>query len=188
MVYLEALLLGLLLSVAAFIFGWLVGKIGESSVEGDPVIQAARARLPKMALVESKLDLRRAELKAEITRTQAVLSTLRRQRFTLEREVMDARREADAPVRVVGREGSTAFHYRAWLVNRQVQAAQAEGKAHPTLDSDWATPQVVEVWADNLTDARRELQRIYPMPLGFSILNIKLEVEEAAAQPQAAAG
>lgn len=178
--FLDTLLLTALFSAAAFALAILIGKIGVANIEGRPEMKAAEAVLPRRAQIESRFDLRAAELKQEIARLSAEVSNLRRRRFTLEKELSDARREAESPVRVIGREGATPIRFRAWMINRQVQSAVAENKQHSTLDSDWATPQVIEVWADNLNDARKELQRIYPPPLGFTILNIRLETGEEA--------
>lgn len=190
MTYGSALILGGLLALAAWVFAYLVGKIGENVIEGRPEVRWVEQALPRRSLIESKFDIRRSDLRARIAELQAELANLRRKRFTLEKELVDSKKEAESPIRVVGRENSTEYKFRAWVINRQVQQALGEGKSHPTLDVEWATPQVVEIWADNLNDARRDLQRLYPMPLGFSLLNIRLEGgmpgAEAPAEAQAA--
>lgn len=176
MAYMEAVMLGTGLAGGLYLFALLIGKFAESSIENKPDVVAAAAAIPRRAMLENRFEQRKGELGSEIARLNIETATLRRRRFTLDKELADARREAESPVRVVGREGSTPIHFRAWLINRQVQNALSEGKQHPTLDSSWATPQIVEIWADNLDDARRDVQRIFPLPLGFSILNIKLEL------------
>ncbi|HYC05303.1 MAG TPA: hypothetical protein VED40_18565 [Azospirillaceae bacterium] len=184
MTYLEGFMLGGLLSVLAAVFAWLTGKLGEANMDGRAEADFAKERLPKRALLESRLDLRRAELQAELTRIGGEVAALRRRRFVLEKDLQDARREAESPVRVVGREGY-GNRFQAWMINRQVQAAQSEGKTHGTLDPDWAGPQLVEIWADSMEDARREAARIYPVPLGFTLINIRLHLDEDAAAMQA---
>ena len=183
MSYLEAMMLGVALSGAMWLFAYLAGRFVEASIDGKPELKAAEAAIPRRAMLEGRFDLRKTDLQAEIARINVEMGALRRRRFALEKDLVDAKREADAPIRTVGREGSTAIRFRAWLVNRQVQQALSEGKTHPTLDAEWASPQVVEIWSDNINDARRDLQRIFPMPLGFSILNIKLEVPEEMMTP-----
>lgn len=178
MSYVDAILLSALFSASAFLLALLIGKIGETQIEGRPEMKAAELVIPRRAQMETRFDLRSAELTQEIAKLAAEVTGLRRRRFAMERELQDARREADSPVRMIGREGSTPQHFRAWMVNRQVQTAVAESKTHPTLDVGWAVPQIIEVWADNLGEARKELQRIYPPPLGFTILNVRQHTEE----------
>lgn len=179
MSYIEAMLVGL--GVAAVIWGaaFLIGKFLEASIDGRPEYKLATESFPKRAMLESRFELRKAERQAEIARLNVEVNTLRRRRFALEKDIQDVKREADAPIRTLGREGGSASKFRAWLVNRQVQGALSEGKPHPTLDSEWASPQIVEIWADNVNEARKEIQRVYPMPLGFSVLNIKLDAVDA---------
>lgn len=175
MSYAESILVGCLLGLAGWLFAFFVGKLAEVSIDGRDDLRQAQERIPRLAQMETRFELRRAELQAGIAKATAEVSTLRRQRYMLERELAEAQRETEAPIRIVGREGATPFRFRAWVVNRQVQAAQMEGKLHPSLDIEWATPQVIEAWAENLNDARREIQRLYPLPLGFSILTMRLE-------------
>jgi len=186
MSYMNAMLLGALLSGAAWLLCMIIGKLMETSIEGRPEMRAAQQAIPARAKMEGRFESRKLELQQEIARMTAEVANLRRLRFTLEKELQDARREADSPIRVIGKEGQAGVRYRAWLINRQVQQALSENKQHPTLDIGWATPQIVEVWADSLSDARKELGRIYPMPLGFTILNIKLELpaEATAGEPE----
>ncbi|HYE48354.1 MAG TPA: hypothetical protein VEB20_02105 [Azospirillaceae bacterium] len=178
MSYLQGVMLGAVLSLLAMVFAYLAGKMGEATIDGREEADFAEKRLPKRALLESRLELRRAELQAELTALGTEVQTQRRRRFVLEKDLQDARREAESPIRLVGREG-VGLRFLAWMINRQVQGAQAEGKQHGTLDPDWANPQIVEVWADNLEDARKEVARIYPIPLGFTVLNIRLDAAEA---------
>lgn len=181
MSYLQAVMLGVVLAGLMWLFAYLVGRFMEAAIDGRPEFKAAIDAIPRRSMLESRFDLRRADLQAEIARQNGEINSLRRKRFALEKDLADARRDAESPIRTVGREGSTTMRFRAWVVNRQVQSALSEGKAHPTLDAEWASPQIVEIWADNVTDARKELQRVYPMPVGFSILNIKLDVPESLA-------
>lgn len=176
----NTILVSLLFAGAAYVVAFLIGKFSQSSIEGKPELRMAEQAIPRRSLMEQKFEMRTTELTQELGKLSAEVGALRRRRFVLEKELVDARREADSPIRVIGKEGSTPVRFRAWTINRQVQAAIGEGKVHPTLDSDWATPQIVEVWAENLNDARKELQRIYPPPLGFTILNVKLESGEDA--------
>ncbi|MFC7334305.1 hypothetical protein [Rhodocista pekingensis] len=187
MTYGNAILVGSLLGVAGWLFAFFLGKLIEVSIDGRDDLKAAQERIPRLAQMEIRFELRRAEVQAGIARVTTEVAGLRRQRYLLERELAEAHREAEAPIRIVGRESAANLRFRAWVVNRQVQASQMEGKPHPTLDAEWATPQVVEVWAETLTEARREIQRLYPLPLGFAILNMRLERPDEGGDPDGAA-
>ena len=175
------------MGVAAYLFAYLVARLMESALQSRPELRQAEEVLPRRSLLEAKFDNRRGERKARLTQLQSEIAELRRRRFIQDKLLADARREAQAPVRVIGAEGRALLRFRAWMVNRQVQAAAAERKYHPLLDMEWASPQIVEVWADNLTDARRELQRFFPMPLGFSVLNINIALPAELLDADAAA-
>jgi len=184
--YLQATMMGLVMGLGAYLFTYLLGRFAESSILSRPDLRLAEAALPRRSMLEAKFDLRRSERRARLGELTAEIGDLRRRRFLQDKMLVDARREAQAPIRVVGAEGQAFLKFRAWVVNRQVQQAVAERKRHPTLDSEWAQPQIVEVWADSLTDARREMQRVYPMPVGFSVLSIGLD--QAGIASQTAAG
>jgi hypothetical protein len=183
--YLQATMMGLVMGVGVYLFTYLIGHFAESSVLSYPDLRLAEAALPRRSMLEAKFDLRRSDRRARLDALTAEITDLRRRRFLQDKMLVDARREAQAPIRVVGAEGKAFLKFRAWVVNRQVQQAVAERKRHPTLDAEWAQPQIVEVWADSLTDARREMQRVYPVPLGFSVLSIGLD--QAGITPQSAA-
>ncbi len=178
----QALMMGMMMGFGAYLFTYLMGRYAESSIQSGHDLKRIEEVLPRRSMLEAKFDLRRSDRKTLLTQLQSELAELRRRRFLQEKALVDARREANSPVRIVGPEGQTVVKFRAWMVNRQVQQALTDRKRHPTLDMEWANPQVVEIWADNLSDAKREAGRIYPMPLGYSLLNITLEVKEPAAE------
>lgn len=186
----QALMMGTVMGLGAYLFTYLMGRYAESSVQAGHDLKYIESILPRRSLLEAKFDLRLSDRKAQVTQMQAEINELRRRRFLQEKALVDTRREAQSPVRIVGPEGQSLLRFRAWMINRQVQQAQTDRKRHPTLDMEWANPQVVEIWADNLSDAKRDAQRIFPMPLGFTLLNVTLDgttlTEDAAST--AAAG
>ncbi|MFV3074723.1 hypothetical protein [Niveispirillum fermenti] len=185
----QAFMMGMVMGLGAYLFTYLMGRYVESSLQSGLDLKRIEEILPRRSLLEAKFDLRRSDRKARVTQLQAELTDLRRRRFLQEKALVDARREANSPVRIIGPEGQTLAKFRAWMVNRQVQQALTDRKRHPMLDMEWANPQVVEIWADNLGDAKREAQRLFPMPLGYSLLNITLESTSAPpAAAEAAAG
>ncbi len=173
--WMQALMMGMVMGLGAYLFTYLMGRYAESSLQSSVDLKRIEEVLPRRSLLEAKFDLRRSDRKSRLTQLQSELADLRRRRFLQEKALVDARREANSPVRIVGPEGQALLKFRAWMVNRQVQQALTDRKRHPTLDMEWANPQVIEIWADNLADAKREAGRIFPMPLGFSLLNITLE-------------
>jgi hypothetical protein len=82
-------------------------------------------------------------------------------------------------VRVLGDEGRARLRCAAQVVNRQVQRAESDGGGHANLDASWAFPQAIEVWADNLQDARRELLRVYPAPMGYQLISMHIDLSDA---------
>ncbi|SNR91383.1 hypothetical protein SAMN05880556_101493 [Azospirillum sp. RU38E] len=173
--YMHGIMVGVMMGFGAYLFTYLLGRFVESSILSRPDLRRAEEALPRRSLLEAKFDTRRSDRRARLGVLTAEITDLRRRRFLQDKALADARREAQAPIRVVGAEGQAFLKFRAWLVNRQVQMAVADRKRHPTLDGEWAQPQIVEVWADSLGDARKEIQRFYPVPLGFSTLSISLE-------------
>jgi hypothetical protein len=65
------------------------------------------------------------------------------------------------------------------LVNRHVQTAVREGRSHGLLDSSWARPQHVEIWASGLPDVKASLNGRFPISLGFVVIEMT-EPEEAS--------
>lgn len=181
---LHAIMLAGTLAVVAGVIVLALGKLGESAIDRQPELRHAESRLPLGAQLENRFENRESELRSELTVLQNALGELRRRRYALDKELEDARRAAQAAIRVVGREDSGQNRFVAWMVNRQVQTALAEGKAAPGLDPDWAGPQVIEIWADNLADARRDVQRYYPPPLGYVLLSIQLSNSGVAKAPE----
>ncbi|MEA1677000.1 hypothetical protein [Nitrospirillum sp. BR 11163] len=186
----HAIMLAGTLAVVAGLIILVLGKLGEAAVERQPDFRHALGRLPLGAQIENWLEAREAEVRAELTVLQGALGEVRRRRYALDKDLEDARRSAQAPVRVVGREDAGLNRFVAWMVNRLVQQAQGDAKTAVALDPEWAGPQMIEVWSENLADARRDLQRYFPAPLGYVLLSIQLANSgkaDAAAQKESTA-
>lgn len=171
---LHAMLLAIVLAITSGLVVILIGKTVRSSIEGNPVVRRALAGIPQAARLEARFESRETQMRDKVIALEREVNTIRQHRYALQKAAQDARRAALAPVRVVGRENS-GERFSAWMINRQVQSALAQGKPPALLDPDWATPQLIEVWSGNLIDARRELQRHYPPPLGYGIISLQLE-------------
>ncbi|MDZ5647325.1 hypothetical protein [Nitrospirillum sp. BR 11828] len=179
---LHAILLAGTLAVVVGLIIMVIGKLGEAAVERHPEMRRAASRLPLGAQMENRLEGREADVRAELTALQNALGEARRRRYALDKELEDARRSAQAPVRVVGREDAGLNRFVAWMVNRLVQQAQTDARTVIALDPEWAGPQVIEVWSENLSDARRDLLRYFPAPLGYVLLSIQLANSGKAAK------
>lgn len=174
----QAILLAAVLSGLCGLALLSVGRYLRLSIENQAALRQAVAGLPVLARLENRFEARQADLRARLSALEVEIGTTRQQRYKLRKAAQDARQAAQAPVRVIGPEG-LGNRFIAWMINRQVQSALAQGKETAFLDPDWASPQLVEAWAPTLVDARRELQRHYPPPLGFSIISLKLDAPRA---------
>jgi hypothetical protein len=132
------------------------------------------------ANMERRFEQRCAELESLIEQSSTLGGEFRRRRISAEQKLAAARQKASQPLRVLGDEGRARVRFAAQVVNRQVQRAESEGGGHASLDASWAYPQAIEVWADNLQDARRELLRVYPAPMGYQLLGLQLDLSDAA--------
>jgi hypothetical protein len=177
---LHAIMLAGILAVVAGLITLIVGRLGEAAVERQPEVRHAASRLPLGAQIENRLESRESDLRRELAGLQTALGETRRRRYALDKELEDARRSALAPVRVVGREDAGLNRFVAWMINRFVQQAQTDTRNPVALDPEWASPQMIEVWSENLADARRDLQRYFPAPLGYVLLSIQLANSGAA--------
>jgi hypothetical protein len=163
----------------AFLFGYLVGKFGEAVVETGPEARALRARLAAIAQMGARLEERCGMLEQRFDKGTYGAAELKRKRMALEQRLAIARQRASQPMRSIGPEGRARLKFVAQVINRQVQRAINENQAHASLDSSWGTPQAVEVWADNLQDARTEVQRAFPPHMGFHVMSVHIDLKDA---------
>ena len=68
----------------------------------------------------------------------------------------------------LGRPARDAKAYQAFVMNRFVHEGIADGPS-AQVNSLWASRHLVQVWADNVQDARVEIDTNYPRNLGFEI-------------------
>jgi hypothetical protein len=165
----QALFVALGLSGAAFVIGRVVVYMGEKSLEKRHGVIGARDRLAACAKLEAALERRRTEKAKELKEADARASEMARRRKQLERRIADAVSAGEALIRVIGEEVKDTPCFHAEVINRYVGQAGFEQKQHAYIDSSWAAPQVLEIWARSVAEARSEIERRYPPAFGYHI-------------------
>lgn len=183
--YLQALFTALALSGMGFGIGKLVVFLGERSIEKRHGITGLREMIARRAKLESGLEARKTERTAELRTVDAEVESLMNRRRTLERKLRDAQRAGDEIVRLAGEEVTGLRCHVAMVTNKYVGAAGHQ-QQHAFLDSSWARPQTIEVWARNIQDARGEVERRYPPSFGYVIT--RMQDMGTAGEPVAKAG
>lgn len=169
--YAQAFFAALALSAVAFGIAKLVAFLGERKLEqryGGNLrdLFARRARL------ETGLEARKAERAAALREAQQENANLVRRRGGLERQVKDAQRAGDHLIRLIGEEVAGLSCYIALVVNKYVGTA-GQQRAHAFVDSSWAQPQTIQVWARTMIEARSEIERRYPPAFGFVVTRLQ---------------
>jgi hypothetical protein len=173
------LVIGLVMVAGAFLLGYFIGRFGEAMVDSSPEAKKVRYRMAVRAKLEQRFEQRCAELESLIEQSSSLGGEFRKRRASAEQKLAQARQRAAQPVRLLGDERTARIRFAAQVVNRQVQRAEQEGAGHASLDASWSYPQAVEIWADNLQDARREVARVYPAPQGYQLLSMHIDLSDA---------
>lgn len=165
----QALFVALGLSGAAFLIGRVVVYLGEKSLEKKFGVDGFRERLVACAKLETQLDARSAERAKALKEADNIASEAVKRRKQLERRMADAQSYGEALVRIIGDEVKDAPCFYAEVVNKYVGQATFEQREHAYVDSSWAQPQVMEIWARSIAEARAEIERRYPPAFGYQI-------------------
>lgn len=165
----QALFVALGLSGAAFLIGRVVVYLGEKSLEKKFGVDGFRERLVACAKLETQLDARSAERAKALKEADNIASDAVKRRKQLERRMADAQSYGEALVRIIGDEVKDAPCFYAEVVNKYVGQATFEQREHAYVDSSWAQPQVMEIWARSIAEARAEIERRYPPAFGYQI-------------------
>lgn len=165
----QALFVALGLSGAAFLIGRVVVYLGEKTLEKKFGVDGFRERLVACAKLESQLDARSAERAKALKEADNIASDAVKKRKQIERRMADAQSYGEALVRIIGDEVKDAPCFYAEVVNRYVGQAAFEQREHAYVDSSWAQPQIMEIWARSIAEARAEIERRYPPAFGYHI-------------------
>lgn len=185
--YGQALFTALGLSGVAFGVAKLVVVIGERMIEKRRGTGGAREAIARRAKLETGLEARKGERAAELRTVEGEIQGLMRRRQALEQQAKDAQRAGDQIVRLVGEEAAGTPCYIAQVLNKYVGSAAYQQKQHAFIDSSWAQPQTVEVWARSMPEARAEIERRYPPAFGFVVVRLQDGVAPGLGEPAAAA-
>lgn len=166
---LQALSIGLGLSILAFIVGRVVLFMGEQSLDKKYGVKGVRQKLVACARLEGALEQRKNEHARRLKDADGQASDALRRKKQLERRIDDAVSAGEALVRLIGDEIKDAPCFYAEVNNKYVGTANFEQKQHAYIDPSWAQPQVIEVWARSAAEARAEIERRYPPAFGYNI-------------------
>ena len=85
-------------------------------------------------------------------------------------------------VHELGRNGPEKKLYEAYVTNRLIGSTNLPANLE-RINPIYASPQLLEIWADNLTDATQTIERLYPKTDGFSVEFVGQTVEAVVAKP-----
>lgn len=171
--YTNALITAFGLAGLGFGIGQLVVIFGERAIERRHGTTGVRDAIVRRAKLETRLEARRTDRVAELREADAAVEDALRRRKILERQMKDQQQSGERLVRLIGEEVAGTPCYLAMLVNKYVGTANFQQKQHAFLDSSWAQPQSIEIWAKSMAEARAEIERRYPPSLGYVITRMQ---------------
>jgi hypothetical protein len=145
---------------------------------------ALRAKLKRRAPLIPAFSQRYARRRLALGQSEARRRNVERRIDDLHRQLDDLQNRDDELIRFVGRQRPGHHHFKAVMVNRHVQTAIREGRTHGLLDSGWARPQHIEIWASSLAEAKTGLNGRFPISLGLVVI----EMTEPAEVPSGTEG
>lgn len=170
--YAQALFTAFALSGVAFGIGKAAIVLGERAIERRHGTGGVREVIARRAKLETRLDARKEQRAAELRKVDEETRDLLRRRQALERQLRDAQQSGNLLVRLIGEELAGTPCYIAQVVNKYVGSA-AQQKQHAFIDSSWALPQTMEVWARTMPVARTEVERRYPPAFGYVVMRLQ---------------
>ncbi|AWK85677.1 hypothetical protein [Azospirillum thermophilum] len=171
--YSNALFSALGLSGLAFAIGKLVVATGERMIEKRHGTGNVRETITRRAKLETGLEARKGERAAQIKEADGAVQDMLRRRSVLERQLKDAQQTSEMLVRQIGEELAGTPCYLAMVVNKYVGNAAFQQKQHAFIDSSWSQPQMIEVWARSMAEARAEIERRYPPAFGYVVTRLQ---------------
>lgn len=169
--YVEAITMGLLMAGLMFGLGWTIGAIAVRVVEDPTKVQAIRDTITKRARLETGLESRREKREAELRQLEGELAVQMKRRNHLQQRLTILKNSQDVWVRIVGDESTSLTRFLAQMSNRYITPGQKDHK-HALVDSSWAAPQRIEVWASGIGEARSLLEKRFPPSFGFILHSI----------------
>jgi len=184
--YTNALIAAFGLSGLAFGIGQIVVMVGERMIEKRHGITGVRETMVRRAKMEALFEARRNDRVEELREAGAAVEEAVRDRAVLERRLKSAQQSGETLVRLIGEEVKGTPCYIAMVANKYVGTADFQQSQHALIDSSWAQPQTIEVWAKSMADARAEIERRYPPAFGYVVTRMQ-DVGAASAPAPAVA-
>ncbi|MBY6262878.1 hypothetical protein EI613_13315 [Azospirillum sp. 412522] len=171
--YTNALVTAFGLAGLGFGIGKLVIVLGERAIERRHGSEGVRDVIARRAKMETKFEARRGGRIQELKELDAAVEDELRRRKVLERQISDSRQTGERLVRLIGEEVQSSPCYVAMVVNKYVGTNAAQQSQHALVDPSWAQPQMIEVWARSMAEARTEIERRYPPAFGYAVTRMQ---------------
>ena len=171
--YTQALITAFGLAGLGFGIGQLVVIFGERAIERRYGTSGVRDTIVRRAKMETRFESRRSDRVGELRELEGTVEDLMRRRKVLERQMKDSQQSGERLVRLIGEEVTGSPCYLAMVANKYVGTATFQQKEHAFIDSSWAQPQSIEVWAKSMAAAREEIERRYPPAFGYVITRMQ---------------
>jgi hypothetical protein len=183
-----------LLKFLFFVFGTVVGlsilvatvgHLWAAGIEQQAHIEELREKVAVYARLATSLAGRLDSRKDSASSAAAALFSIQRQETALKRKVRELETARFRFVRVLGKEQTPNKPYEFMVMNTSVAHQVKRGEKHPFYDNSWAASQPVQVWGPSLEDAKAELERAYPVTVGFKITHVELVPSKTTAMSAA---
>jgi hypothetical protein len=176
----------LLIAVGAFlaIAGMLdlIARAAPSAFAQMPRVRAARKRF-------SDIQLRGKSALDSVVELKRLRDGFIDETMLIEARLRDAKTRAAAFaagrsifVHEIGRNGPEKKLYEAYVTNRLIGNPNLPANLE-RINPIYASPQLVEIWADDLTEATQTIERTYPKTDGFFVEFVGQTVEAVIAKP-----
>ena len=160
--YSNALISAFGLAGLGFGIGKLVILFGERAIERRHGSEGVR-----------DVIARRADRILELKELDGGVEDVLRQRKAMERQIEESRQSGERLVRLIGEELQNSPCYVAMVVNKYVGTGAVQQSQHALVDPSWAQPQMIEVWARSMAEARMEIERRYPPAFGYAVTRMQ---------------
>ncbi|WP_211102240.1 hypothetical protein [Azospirillum brasilense] len=171
--YGQALFLALALAGLGFGIGKAAALLGERAIERRLGTGRLQDTITRRAKLEAGFEARKTQRIDDLRKAERDIGDATRRRQTLERRLRDLQHRGDELRRLIGEEVAGTPCYIAQVANKYVGGGANQQAQHAFIDSGWARPQTVEVWARTMPVARAEIERRYPPAFGYVVLRIQ---------------
>lgn len=154
--------------------------------------QGVEERIQRVLKLIARFQQRRDQMLPMLVRLDDQVKSARRRHYMVTKRLADLKVSRSRLLRVLGEEEAfargdrPARRFIAHVINRHVQRALLEHKAHPFLAPSWGRAQQVHAWSGSIGDAKLLIERVYPPSAGFVVIDIS-EPDAEGAQADAAA-